>query len=691
LAQAGIIGEKEFARLITTQDSFSASDMQTIERLIARYPYCQAFHYIYTAALKRARSEDFDALVQRSAAFSPDRASLFRYIEKPRELRAFLNPPAESNFGTAETPNETVYNNNIAPVLVEEKSIDKDEDEIVEAQLDDVPSSEILSTPFVDDQQVEAELSETETGQCLEPDEQAETDAVFTEISEAGTLGFLANTLPEEDDEQQDQSESEDDDTLSHSQDIDSPDEDLEKVAHAEDDFENQPDLDEAAEVVSIGEHTESLESSVTTETSDSISSKETVENDGGQDQAEDDVFEEIGEVPFVEGSLPTELSVSADVEEEAWAEEEVEVNADAAEPVNVSVSDEIETEIPSIENPVEEFAKPSIVFEENEESDFTDIPLTLNTNQVTPVVAAISVADLGIDIETVVPDLDLPDFGKDLRDNPIEITDSDKDSDKFHVEQVAEYSEQIETVTPPDYPEERLMLDSVAARDYFVFDRSVVDPLGTSSRENSEHEPLPAVPEANIVVKPEVPVVSETETMPEKEAEDVSKYHDDTLPFSFLWWLHKTRKEYDSTYQPYISKPNISSTVSSAPANADLNQQIIESIFHAQPELNTFPEHASVTYSISPKKREGDLIERFIKEEPHIKPPASDNLNTENKAKRSSEDSLDLVSETLAKIYIDQMLFHKAIDTYKKLSLKFPEKSTYFADQISDLQKKIN
>ena len=62
-----------------------------------------------------------------------------------------------------------------------------------------------------------------------------------------------------------------------------------------------------------------------------------------------------------------------------------------------------------------------------------------------------------------------------------------------------------------------------------------------------------------------------------------------------------------------------------------------------------------------------------------------------ENKARKSAEDPNDLVSETLAAIYTEQMLFHKAIDTYKKLSLKFPEKRTYFADQISELEKKIN
>ncbi|RYE17786.1 MAG: hypothetical protein EOP42_31740 [Sphingobacteriaceae bacterium] len=67
------------------------------------------------------------------------------------------------------------------------------------------------------------------------------------------------------------------------------------------------------------------------------------------------------------------------------------------------------------------------------------------------------------------------------------------------------------------------------------------------------------------------------------------------------------------------------------------------------------------------------------------------DKLDTENKAKRSSEDGDILVTETLAKVYLDQMLYHKALDTYKKLMLKFPEKSVYFAAQITETEKKIN
>ncbi len=50
-----------------------------------------------------------------------------------------------------------------------------------------------------------------------------------------------------------------------------------------------------------------------------------------------------------------------------------------------------------------------------------------------------------------------------------------------------------------------------------------------------------------------------------------------------------------------------------------------------------------------------------------------------------------DLLTESLAKIYIKQKRYYKAIEIIKKLSLKYPEKSIYFADQIRFLEKLIS
>ena len=44
-------------------------------------------------------------------------------------------------------------------------------------------------------------------------------------------------------------------------------------------------------------------------------------------------------------------------------------------------------------------------------------------------------------------------------------------------------------------------------------------------------------------------------------------------------------------------------------------------------------------------------------------------------------------MTETLAKLYLNQKNYEKAIQSYKILILKFPEKNSYFADQIKKIK----
>ncbi len=86
----------------------------------------------------------------------------------------------------------------------------------------------------------------------------------------------------------------------------------------------------------------------------------------------------------------------------------------------------------------------------------------------------------------------------------------------------------------------------------------------------------------------------------------------------------------------------------------------------------------------------EDDLISKFVKKNPRINPKEIKE-EIEDVSQGSVIEDLDLLSETLVKVYIRQGLFEKAIQSYEKLSLKYPEKSTYFASQIEILEDKIN
>lgn len=231
---------------------------------------------------------------------------------------------------------------------------------------------------------------------------------------------------------------------------------------------------------------------------------------------------------------------------------------------------------------------------------------------------------------------------------------------------------------------EGKMILENIASADFFAFEERLdLSPNTDRNRDDqgiSVREGLPDQLEARL------------SGIKEAESKEVARYDDESMPYSFLWWLHKTRKDHADTYQPYVDFKLDTTRKIKRKSGEELNQQIIENIFHLQSPLDELDnKELPKTVPFELKRKEEEIIEKFIREEPQIHPPSPDKLDMENKARKSAEDPNDLVSETLATIYTEQMLFHKAIDTYQKLSLKFPEKRAYFADQISELKKKIN
>ncbi|WP_425234573.1 hypothetical protein [Ulvibacterium sp.] len=86
-------------------------------------------------------------------------------------------------------------------------------------------------------------------------------------------------------------------------------------------------------------------------------------------------------------------------------------------------------------------------------------------------------------------------------------------------------------------------------------------------------------------------------------------------------------------------------------------------------------------------KTKKFELIDKFIADNPKIVPKESPNSNVDIKSSLKI-DKNELMTETLAKVYLEQKKYKKAVQAYKILSLKYPEKSGFFADRIKAIQK---
>lgn len=129
-----------------------------------------------------------------------------------------------------------------------------------------------------------------------------------------------------------------------------------------------------------------------------------------------------------------------------------------------------------------------------------------------------------------------------------------------------------------------------------------------------------------------------------------------------------------------------------SAPENDDLLELDIDTgKISESDEEAVRSEKESEQQPLSVKEMQSDLIDRFIIANPRIEPVREiDELSLSDISLPFTEAKEEFLSETLARIYIKQGYYSKAINIYEKLSLKYPEKSSYFAVLISEVQELI-
>jgi hypothetical protein len=85
-------------------------------------------------------------------------------------------------------------------------------------------------------------------------------------------------------------------------------------------------------------------------------------------------------------------------------------------------------------------------------------------------------------------------------------------------------------------------------------------------------------------------------------------------------------------------------------------------------------------------KRKKIELIDKFIEASPKIPPIKQGTALTTNFEPNQTDNSY-LMTETLARVYLEQKKYQRAIQAYEILILKYPEKSSFFADRISDIK----
>ncbi len=111
-----------------------------------------------------------------------------------------------------------------------------------------------------------------------------------------------------------------------------------------------------------------------------------------------------------------------------------------------------------------------------------------------------------------------------------------------------------------------------------------------------------------------------------------------------------------------------------------------------SEPDTDAEPLREPEGESGAPEALSADeVIDRFLQED-HLRIVAGEDASVDEvRTVADLNDDEELVSESLAEIYLAQGLSDRAIAIYRKLSLLNPEKSVYFAELIGKIEKQEN
>jgi hypothetical protein len=226
------------------------------------------------------------------------------------------------------------------------------------------------------------------------------------------------------------------------------------------------------------------------------------------------------------------------------------------------------------------------------------------------------------------------------------------------------------------------------------------------SVRREESHTPIAPVLQESLPESPAEPSASDG-TPPEdliaRLAEMVPIADPDLLLFDFPAFSEDERPGFPAGNAPALSVPEADDAPGRPASETDPRQELLRQFVAADPLSRREPVKPALismgTVTPAPPPAAGpirrtpadDLIERFISDtSPKILRPDQPTAHTDDVSEGSVREDDEFLTETLARIYVQQGYFLKAIQAYEKLSLKIPEKSIYFASQIEMVRELI-
>lgn len=133
------------------------------------------------------------------------------------------------------------------------------------------------------------------------------------------------------------------------------------------------------------------------------------------------------------------------------------------------------------------------------------------------------------------------------------------------------------------------------------------------------------------------------------------------------------------------INESDILSNTDFTKKNIELNQPLN----FDRNESHSFSEWLNVVSTKKIDRSDKNIVTNLLeKENFNIKQKRETFFKATDVARLSIIEDTNLVTPTLARVYLEQEYYEKAISTYKKLILKYPKKSSFFAGQIKLIRK---